>query len=129
MEQVVAIPKVPHIYKKDGFYYMMIAEGGTEEAHNETIARSKSIWGPYNSNPANPILAHANAAGQGNPIQGVGHADITQAHDGTWWIVFHGYRTVGGQGQNILGRETCLAPVTWPKNGWPVVNGNGSSHS
>lgn len=118
-------PEGPHIYKKDGFYYLMIAEGGTEEAHNETIARSKSIWGPYNSNPANPILAHANAAGQGNPIQGVGHADITQAHDGSWWIVFHGYRTVGGQGQNILGRETCLAPVTWPKNGWPVVNGNG----
>jgi xylan 1,4-beta-xylosidase len=66
----------PHINKKDGFYYLMAAEGGTEEAHSETIARSKNIWGPYNSNPANPILSHVNAAGQGNPIQGVGHADI-----------------------------------------------------
>lgn len=111
----------PHIYKKDGFYYLMAAEGGTEEAHSQTIARSKSIWGPYNSNPANPILAHCNAAGQGNPIQGVGHADIIQAHDGSWWIVFHGY-----QRPYILGRETCLAPVSWPKNGWPVVNGNGT---
>ncbi len=74
----------PHIYKKDGFYYLMVAEGGTEEAHSETIARSKDIWGPYNSNPANPILAHANAAGQGNPIQGVGHADIVNAHDGSY---------------------------------------------
>jgi xylan 1,4-beta-xylosidase len=116
----------PHIYKKDGFYYLMAAEGGTEEAHSETIARSKNIWGPYNSNPANPILAHANAAGQGNPIQGVGHADIVNAHDGSYWIVFHGYRTVGGGIQHILGRETCLAPVSWPKNGWPVVNGNGT---
>lgn len=117
----------PHIYKKDGFYYLMAAEGGTEEAHSETIARSKNIWGPYNSNPANPILAHANAAGQGNPIQGVGHADILNAHDGSWWIVFHGYRSTGDGTHHILGRETCLAPVTWPKNGWPVVNGNGTA--
>jgi xylan 1,4-beta-xylosidase len=116
----------PHIYKKDGYYYLMIAEGGTEEAHSETIARSKNIWGPYDSNPANPILAHCNAAGQGNPIQGVGHADMVQAHDGSWWMVFHGYRSVGDGVHHILGRETCLAPVTWPKNGWPVVNGNGT---
>lgn len=117
----------PHIYKKDGYYYLMAAEGGTEEAHSETIARSHSIWGPYTENPANPILAHANAAGQGNPIQGVGHADIIRAHDGFWWIVFHGYRTVSDKAHHILGRETCLAPVTWPKNGWPVVNGNGTA--
>jgi xylan 1,4-beta-xylosidase len=116
----------PHIYKKDGFYYLMAAEGGTEEAHSETIARSKSIWGPYNSNPANPILAHANAAGQDNPIQGVGHADIVQAGDNSFWIVFHGYRSIGGGVHHILGRETCLAPVSWPKDGWPVVNGNGT---
>ena len=116
----------PHIYKKDGFYFLMAAEGGTEEAHTETIARSKNIWGPYNVNPANPILSHVNAAGQGNPIQGVGHADITNAQDGSWWIVFHGYRTVADGAHHILGRETCLAPVSWPKNGWPVVNGNGT---
>ena len=117
----------PHIYKKDGFYYLMDAEGGTEEAHSEVIARSKDIWGPYNTNPANPILAHANAAGQGNPIQGVGHADIINAADGSFWIVFHGYRSTGDGTHHILGRETCLAPVTWPKNGWPVVNGNGTA--
>ncbi len=117
----------PHIYKKDGFYYLMAAEGGTEEAHHETIARSNNIWGPYTDNPANPILAHANAAGQENPIQGVGHADIIQAHDNSWWMVFHGYRTVSDKAHHILGRETCLAPVSWPKNGWPVVNGNGTA--
>lgn len=117
----------PHIYKKDGYYYLMAAEGGTEEAHMETIARSHSVWGPYRENPANPILTHANAAGQGNPIQGVGHADIIQAHDGSWWIVFHGYRSISDKVHHILGRETCLAPVCWPKNGWPVVNGNGTA--
>ena len=118
-------PEGPHIYKKDGFYYLMAAEGGTEEAHSETIARSKNIWGPYNSNPSNPILTNCNAAGQGSPIQGLGHADIIQAHDGSWWIVFHGYRSIGGT-HHIIGRETCLAPVSWPENGWPVVNGNGT---
>lgn len=118
----------PHIYKKDGFYYLMGAEGGTEDAHSETIARSHSIWGPYTDNPANPILTHTNAAGQGNPIQGVGHADIIQAHDSSWWMVFHGYRTVSDKLHHILGRETCLAPVSWPKNGWPVVNGNGTAN-
>ena len=117
----------PHIYKKDGFYYLMAAEGGTEDGHHETIARSHSIWGPYIDNPANPILAHANAAGQGNPIQGVGHADIIQAHDNSWWILFHGYRSVASPLHHTNGRETCLAPVAWPKNGWPVVNGNGTA--
>jgi alpha-N-arabinofuranosidase len=122
-------PEGPHIYKKDGIYYLMIAEGGTEEAHSETIARSKSIWGPYDPNPANPILTHCNAAGQSNPIQGIGHADIIQAHNNSWWIVFHGYRriqTLFGGIHHTLGRETCLAPVTWPANGWPVVNGDGT---
>lgn len=118
----------PHIYKKDGFYYLMAAEGGTEEAHSVTIARSNTIWGPYTENPANPILAHANAAGQNIPIQGVGHADIVQAHDGSWWVMFHGYRkSTGYPIHHILGRETCLAPVSWPRNGWPVVNGNGTA--
>ncbi len=117
----------PHIYKKDGWYYLMAAEGGTEEAHHETIARSNNIWGPYTENPANPILAHANAAGQNIPIQGVGHADIIQAHDNSFWIVFHGYRNISDKVHHILGRETCLAPVNWPENGWPVVNGNGTA--
>ena len=50
---------------------------------------------------------------------------MIQAHDNSWWIVFHGYRTVSDKVHHILGRETCLAPVSWPRNGWPVVNGNG----
>ena len=122
-------PEGPHIYKKDGYYYLMAAEGGTEEAHSETIARSRNIWGPYDSNPSNPILTHCNYAGQNLPIQGVGHADLVKAHDGSWWMVFHGYRKLQamyGGVHHILGRETCLAPVSWPENGWPVVNGNGT---
>ena len=117
----------PHIYKKDGWYYLMAAEGGTEEAHSITIARSHNITGPYYSNPANPIVTHVNRAGQQNPIQGLGHGDMIQTDDGDHWMVFHGYRSViEGGTHHTLGRETCLAPVSWPAFGWPQVNGNGT---
>ena len=51
-------PEAPHIYHKDGYYYLLIAEGGTEFGHKLTIARSRNIYGPYESNPDNPILYH-----------------------------------------------------------------------
>ena len=118
-------PEGPHIYKREGWYYLMISEGGTEYGHKVTIARSRNIEGPYESNPANPILTHINKNAQDNPIQGVGHADMIQAHDGSWWLVCLGFRTQSGQ-HHVLGRETFLAPVCWNKNGWPEVNGNGT---
>lgn len=117
-------PEAPHIYRKDGWYYLMIAEGGTEFGHGVTIARSRFIDGPYAPAPHNPILTHFKQATQGNPIQGTGHADIIQAHDGSWWMVCLGFRTQGGS-HHLMGRETFLAPVTWDRGGWPVVNGNG----
>ncbi len=120
-------PEAPHIYKKDGFYYLLLGEGGTEYMHSATIGRSKNIYGPYESCPLNPILTHANRIGQGNPIQGTGHADLVQAKDGSWWMVFLGFRVTQPYSYyHILGRETFLAPVDWPKGGWPQVNGNGT---
>jgi len=118
-------PEAPHIYKKDGWYYLLISEGGTEYGHKVTIARSKHIDGPYESNPANPILTHMNANAQSNPIQGTGHADLIQANDGSWWMVFLAFLPQSGL-HHLLGRETFLAPVRWDKNSWPVVNGNGT---
>lgn len=114
-------PEAPHIYRINGWYYLMIAEGGTEYGHMETIARSRSIWGPYESNPDNPILTHRGMAGQNLPIQGTGHADLVQAHDGAWWMVFLAFRKAGGDFHH-LGRETFLTPVTWNDDGWPEVN-------
>lgn len=120
-------PEAPHLYKKDGFYFLMAAEGGTEEAHMVTIARSNDIWGPYIENPSNPIATHVNVAGMRNPIQGIGHADLVQANDESWWMLLHGYRSqTGYPPHHILGRETCLVPVDWPKGAWPIVNGNGT---
>lgn len=120
-------PEAPHIYKKDGYYYLLLGEGGTEYMHSTTIGRSKYIYGPYESCPLNPILTHANRIGQSNPIQGIGHADLVQAHDGSWWMVFLGFRVTHQWAYyHVLGRETFLAPVDWPENGWPQVNGNGT---
>lgn len=117
-------PEAPHIYKKDGWYYLMISEGGTEFGHKVTIARSKNIDGPYESNPANPILTHSNVNAQSNPIQGTGHADMVQADDNSWWMVCLAFRPQSGQ-HHLLGRETFLTPVDWDTNAWPVINGNG----
>lgn len=117
-------PEGPHIYKKDGWYYMMLAEGGTEHGHHVNIMRSRNLFGPYESNRANPILSHFNMEMQGSEIQGLGHADLVQAPDSSWWMVCLGYRT-SGYLLHVMGRETMLAPVRWDKNAWPVVNGNG----
>jgi xylan 1,4-beta-xylosidase len=120
-------PEGPHLYKKDGWYYLLISEGGTEYGHKVTIARSRTVAGPYESNPANPILTHTTTSGQNNPIQGVGHADLVQAPDNSWWLVALGFRVVGPRtAHHTLGRETYLAPVSWPAGNWPVVNGNGT---
>ena len=115
-------PEGPHIYKKNGYYYLLISEGGTELAHHLTIARSKNIEGPYESNPNNPILTNCSRLGQTKQIQGTGHGDFVQAKDGSWWLVFLAYRNYGGS-YHHLGRETYLAPVEWKKGEWPVVNG------
>ena len=118
--------EAPHIYKKDGWYYLVMAEGGTEFGHGVTIVRSRNVDGPYESAPHNPILTHVGRNAQSNPIQCVGHGDIIQAHDDSWWIVALGVRTQCMMRQHhLLGRETFLAPVRWDTNAWPVVNGDG----
>ena len=118
-------PEAPHIYKKDGWYYLMIAEGGTEYGHSITIARSRDIYGPYESNPDNPILTNFSRLGQNKEIQGTGHGDLIEDHEGMWWIVFLGFRPQNGS-HHLLGRETCLESVEWHED-WPIVNGTGTA--
>ncbi|WP_212756627.1 glycoside hydrolase family 43 protein [Usitatibacter rugosus] len=113
-------PEGPHLYKVGGTYYLLISEGGTSYGHMLTVARSKSPWGPFEANPANPILTHKSQPEL--PLQAVGHADLVQTDAGTWWTVLLGIRPVARN--HHIGRETLLAPVTWDANGWPVVNGN-----
>ena len=112
----------PHIYKRDGWYYLLTAEGGTSYGHMVAIARSRNIWGEYESCPHNPILSNRHAYEQ---IHGTGHADLMQAADGSWWMVHLAFRKTVGD-IHTLGRETCLEPVEW-RDGWPVVNQTGTS--
>lgn len=113
-------PEAPHLYKKDGYYYLMVAEGGTFETHAVTISRAKDVFGPYEQNQANPILTHRHL-GPGAPIHSVGHADLVDTPAGAWWMVALGMRGVPGHCCN-LGRETFLVPVRWDAGAWPVVN-------
>lgn len=117
-------PEGPHTYLVNGWYYLMIAEGGTEYGHQVSIARSRNIRGPYEPCPHNPVLSQNYQIIQSGCIQGTGHGDLFQAHDGTWWLIVHGFRTSLGK-LHHLGRETMLVPITWDEEEWPVVNQNG----
>ncbi|TLD28077.1 xylosidase : arabinofuranosidase protein [Venturia nashicola] len=112
-------PEGPHIYRKDGYYYLMIAEGGTETKHSAVIARSKKIYGPYENDTANPLVT---ARDTPNYFQTVGHADLFQDKAGNWWMVALSTRS-GPEWVNYpMGRETVLTPVTWNEGKFPEVD-------
>ena len=111
-------PEGPHLYKKDGYYYIMHAEGGTGPAHAICVARSKELWGPYENNLMNPVFTHRHL-GKAYPIRYVGHADLIEDTEGNWYAVMLASRPC--EGHTNMGRETFLAKVTW-EDGWPVFN-------
>ncbi|KAI0108220.1 glycoside hydrolase family 43 protein [Daldinia grandis] len=111
-------PEGPHLYKKDGWYYLMIAEGGTETGHSITIARSRNLTGPYEAYEKNPILTNR---GTDEYFQTVGHGDLFQDADGNWWGMALATRS-GPQFEIYpMGREAVLSPVTWEEGEWPVL--------
>lgn len=112
-------PEAPHIYKKNGWYYLIIAEGGTEFTHAVTMARAKDIKGPYEPCPNNPILSHR---GTSLPIQSTGHAELFEDQNGQWWMVCLAVRHSQYPLVHHLGRETYLVPVNWDGD-WPEVEG------
>ncbi|WP_205600738.1 glycoside hydrolase family 43 protein [Gracilibacillus sp. YIM 98692] len=114
-----ASPEAPHLYKKDGYYYLVIAEGGTEHFHAVTVARSTSIFEYFESHKGNPIMTHRHF-GKDYPICNVGHVDLVELESGEWYAVMLGSRLVDGHHKN-LGRETFIAPVTWEDH-WPVIS-------
>ena len=108
------IPEGPHMYKKDGYYYLLAAEGGTHRGHMATIARSKSPWGPFENCPLNPVLQAPTRTGY---IQCVGHAELFQDGQGEWWAVMLARREYGTS--YPMGRETFMVPVTWNYGDFP----------
>lgn len=114
----IGLTEGPHIYKKDGWYYLMVAEGGTSYEHAVTIARSKNLTGPYEVHPFNPILT----AFQKDElyIKKSGHASMCDTPDGRYYLAFLCGRPLPGTKRCILGRETSIAELEW-KDGWPFL--------
>ncbi len=110
----------PHLYKRDGWYILTSAEGGTGPQHSQVVLRSRDIWGPYAPYAHNPILTQRDLPpGRPAPVTNAGHADLVEAPDGRWWAVFLASRPYEGDRYNT-GRETFLLPVDW-RDGWPVI--------
>lgn len=120
-------PEGPHLYKWFGKYYLMLAEGGTEYGHMETLLRSDNPYGPFEECPHNPILTHRDD--MRGEIHATGHADILEDHNGNWWLVCLGIRTCQKRSSSVmlhnLGRETFLTPVSWGADGWLEVGEKG----
>ncbi|WP_202873844.1 glycoside hydrolase family 43 protein [Kribbella speibonae] len=112
-------PEGPHLHRKDGYWYLVIAEGGTERGHAVTVARASAPNGPFEPCPSNPILT---ARGTDCPTQSTGHADFVQLADGSWAVLFLGVRPRGSTpAWHILGRETFAARLSWYDD-WPRVD-------
>ncbi|MBP1546835.1 MAG: family 43 glycosylhydrolase [Oscillospiraceae bacterium] len=107
----------PHMYKINGEYYLMAAEGGTEYGHMITYARGNSPWGPFENYARNPVLTNRNKAPY--IIQGIGHGDLVQDKNGEWHIICLGFRQIHmWQTYHHLGREVFMIPVSFGSDGW-----------
>jgi beta-xylosidase len=110
-------PEGPHMYKKDGWYYLLIAEGGCFANHHTIMSRSRNIWGPFEVNPANPVMKKADPSAY---IQHTGHGDLFQSPSGQWYFVCLGVRKTNGR--FIMGRESVLTTATWPEGKYPTID-------
>lgn len=106
----------PHLYKRDGWYHLLVAEGGTGWDHAVTMARSRSLFGPYEVHPDIAVLT---AAGRRDgPLTRAGHGDLVELADGTTWIAYLCGRPLPSRERCVLGRETAMQPMVWGDDGW-----------
>ena len=110
--------EAPHLYKIDGKYLLIVAEGGTDKYHAVSAHHSDSVWGPFIPDKINPVLSHRQL-GEDYPIQAVGHGDLVQTQNGEWWAIVLGKRVVNGEVP--LSRETFLCKVKF-EEGTPLFN-------
>lgn len=110
----------PHIYKVNGYYYLVVAEGCTEYNHAVTVARSKKLYGPYEIHPDNPIMTTMN--NPKNPLQKAGHGSFVCTHTNEWYMAHLIGRPLTEMGYCPLGRETAIEKLEW-RNNWPYVVG------
>lgn len=106
----------PHLYKRDGWYHLLVAEGGTGWDHAVVMARSRSLFGPYEVHPDGAVLTAA--GNRTGPLTRTGHGDLVELADGTSWIAYLCGRPLPGRERCVMGRETALQPVMWGDDGW-----------
>ncbi|MEV0737443.1 glycoside hydrolase family 43 protein [Streptomyces sp. NPDC050549] len=111
----------PHLYHRDGWYYLVHAEGGTGYEHGAAVARSRDLFGPYELDPAGPLLTSRHDPKLA--LQKAGHCSLVRTRKGQWYAAHITARPYGERGRCVLGRETALQPVTWTEDGWPRIAG------
>lgn len=111
-------PEGSHLLKKDGYYYLFQAEGGTGPGHRISVSRSRTLFGNYEPCPYNPIMRQTDPKAG---IQRAGHGKPVQTQNGEWYMVYLCGRQIDGA-YSMLGRETAMDPITWNSDGWPMVN-------
>jgi xylan 1,4-beta-xylosidase len=132
---VLGITEGPHLYKRDGWYYLLTAEGGTAMRHAISICRSKNLFGPYELHPENPILTSFQK--DSLALKSAGHGCLVQTQTGDWFTVHLCHRPLQRPGRLVLdreenksaplGRETCLQKLSWETDGWPRLACGGNS--
>jgi xylan 1,4-beta-xylosidase len=104
----------PKLLRHDGWFYLVSAVGGTAgppTGHMVTVSRSRSVHGPWEHDPGNPIARTGSAD---EPWWSRGHATVVEGPAGDWWMVSHAYE----HGYRTLGRQVLLEPVEWTEDGW-----------
>lgn len=115
----------PKVLRRGDWYYLFSGQGGTAgppTSHMVVVARARSIHGPWENCPHNPIVRTAQ---RGEPWWSRGHATAVEAPDGSWWLVYHGYEN----GFRTLGRQMLLEPIEWTADGWPRALGGDLSRA
>jgi xylan 1,4-beta-xylosidase len=120
----LGITEGPHLMKREGLYYLITAEGGTDIRHAVTVARSTSLRGPYEIDPKNPMLT--SYSDPTLPIQKAGHAQFVETQTGEWYLAHLGVRPIPSRGRSTLGRETYIQRMHWTPDGWPRLAEGGN---
>lgn len=118
----LGLTEAPHLYQRDGWYYLLTAEGGTGWNHAVTMARSRSLTGPYELHPDTYILSSRTRPDA--PLQRAGHADLVETPEGEPWLVYLCGRPLPNRGRCVLGRETAIQPMRWAEDGWLYTTGD-----
>ena len=112
----IGFTEAPHIYKRDGYYHLLVAEGGTGWGHAVTMARSRALMGPYVLHPDVHVLTARDRPDAA--LQRAGHADLVDTPSGETWMVYLCGRPIRNRGRCTLGRETAIPRMVWGEDGW-----------